>query len=178
MQEIIIEILIFDRMISLIKSYFNNNPLLPTGMSPGGWPTNDISTEFKIQWNLLSFSWAHRNFAHVTTVTLSWCVQNFVVIGWALFETKHCKFWSNFEFDRNIVSETGAWQSLKIYYYPGDQPLVTASFLQVIGRSWENDNSWLIYFETQELDDIVWLEIHMPCTDLFISFVTERGWLI
>ena len=51
-----------------------------------------------------------RNFAHVTTtVTLSWRVQNFVVIGKLHFKLEHCKIWSDFEFDRNIVSGTGAW---------------------------------------------------------------------
>ena len=39
---------------------------------------------------------------------LSWRVQNFVVIGKVYFKPGHFKFWSNFEFDRNIVSGTGA----------------------------------------------------------------------
>ena len=52
---------------------------------------------------------SQRNFAHVITVTLSWCMQNFVVIGDVYFELEQSKFWSNFEFDRNIVSGTGAW---------------------------------------------------------------------
>ena len=47
-------------------------------------------------------------FSHVTIVTLSWRVQTFVVIGRVHFKTEHCKFWSNFEFDRNIVSGAGA----------------------------------------------------------------------
>ena len=58
-------------------------------------------------WNMCNRS--QRNFAHVTTVTLSWRMQNFVVIGDVYFEREHSKFWSNFEFDRNIVSGTGAW---------------------------------------------------------------------
>ena len=49
------------------------------------------------------------HFAHVTTVTLSWRVQNFVVIGLIDFKPQHCNFWSNYEFDRNSVSGTGAW---------------------------------------------------------------------
>ena len=40
-------------------------------------------------------------------MTLSWRVQNFVVVGWVHFKLEHCKFWSIFEFDRNIVSGTG-----------------------------------------------------------------------
>ena len=50
---------------------------------------------------------SHRNFAHVTTVTLSWRVQNFIVIVRAHFKTEDGKLWSNFDFDRNIVSGTG-----------------------------------------------------------------------
>ena len=57
-------------------------------------------------WNILDQS--QRKFAHVTTGTLSWHVQNFVVIGRAHFKPEHCKICSNFEFDRNIVSGTGA----------------------------------------------------------------------
>ena len=51
---------------------------------------------------------SQRNFAHVTTVLLSWRVQNFVVIDWAYFKLERSQFWSNFEFDRNSVSGTGA----------------------------------------------------------------------
>ena len=51
--------------------------------------------------NILNRS--QRNFAHVTTVTLSWHVQN-VVIDWACFKPKHCEVWSNFEFDQNTIS--------------------------------------------------------------------------
>ena len=47
-----------------------------------------------------------QNFTHVTTVTLSWHVQNFVVISWAHFKQEHYKFWSNFKF-RNMVSGMG-----------------------------------------------------------------------
>ena len=44
---------------------------------------------------------------HVTIVTLSWHERNFVVIDRAHFKPEHCKFWSSFEFDRNIVSGPG-----------------------------------------------------------------------
>ena len=47
-------------------------------------------------------------FAHVTTVILSWQVQNIVVIGSAYFTPECFKFSSNFEFDRNMLSGTGA----------------------------------------------------------------------
>ena len=36
-------------------------------------------------------------------------MQTFAVIGWSYFKLEHSKFWSNFEFDRNIVSGTDAW---------------------------------------------------------------------
>ena len=44
---------------------------------PGARATNDISIEFEILWNfvMLLFSQSPQNFAHVTTVTLSWRVQ-------------------------------------------------------------------------------------------------------
>ena len=57
--------------------------------------------------NMLNLS--HRKSAHVTIVTLSWRVQNYVAIGGANFKPEHFKFWCHFEFDRNIVSGTGAW---------------------------------------------------------------------
>ena len=47
-------------------------------------------------------------FAHVTTVTLSWRVQNIVVIGCVYFALECFEFSSNFEFDRNMLSGTGA----------------------------------------------------------------------
>ena len=31
------------------------------------------------------------------------------MIGWSDFKLEHSKFWSNFEFDRNNLSGTGAW---------------------------------------------------------------------
>ena len=50
-----------------------------------------------------------RYFAHVTTVRLSWRVQNIVVIGCVYFTLECFEFSSNFEFDRNMLSGTGAW---------------------------------------------------------------------
>ena len=55
------------------------------------------------------FNWSQRNFAHVTTITLLWHAQYFVVNGWGHFKPEHCKFLSNFEFDQNTVSGTGTW---------------------------------------------------------------------
>ena len=65
----------------------------------------------KIQNALVSniFDRSQRYFAHVTTVTLSWRVQNIVVIGRVYFTLECFEFSSNFEFDRNMLSGTGAW---------------------------------------------------------------------
>ena len=41
-------------------------------------------------------------------MSLSWHVQNFVVIGSAYFKQEHSKFLSNFELEWNTVSGTGA----------------------------------------------------------------------
>ena len=57
--------------------------------------------------NILDLS--QRYFAHVTTVTLPWRVQNIVVIGCVYFTLECFEFSSNFEFDRNMFSGTGAW---------------------------------------------------------------------
>ena len=95
---------------------------------PGARPTNDISIEFEttiicsaLVYYVLCES--QRNFAHVTTVELelsSWRVQNFIVIGYIYFKLEHSKFWSNFEFDRNIVSGMGARFSWNFPIWPLD----------------------------------------------------------
>ena len=36
---------------------------------------------------------------------MSWCVQNFVVIGGAHFKLEHSKFWLNFKFHRNTFMQ-------------------------------------------------------------------------
>ena len=53
-----------------------------------------------------------RDFAHVTTVTLSWRVQNIVVIRRGYFTLECFEFSANFEFDRNMLSGTGARSTL------------------------------------------------------------------
>ena len=50
------------------------------------------------------YSTVHKEIFHKSGQCNSWRVQNFVVIGWACFIVEHSKFWSNFEFDRNIVN--------------------------------------------------------------------------
>ena len=52
--------------------------------------------------------WSQRNFADVTTVILSCRLQILVVIRRVHFKAERGKSWSNFEFDRNIASGTGA----------------------------------------------------------------------
>ena len=82
------------------RSYSGNN-------EPGACPINDISIEFEIRskFGLLS----------------SWRVQNVVVIGSAHFKSEHCKFGSNFEFDRNIVSGTGARAVMVLFNKPSTE---------------------------------------------------------
>ena len=67
--------------------------------------SNSIKTLSALIYNICNRS--QRNFADVTTVTLSWRVQNFVVIVRAHLKTEDGKLWSNFDFDRNIVSGKG-----------------------------------------------------------------------
>ena len=50
---------------------------------------------------------SQRNFAHNTTVTLLLCALNSVVISRVHFKPERWKCWSNFEFDRIIVSRMG-----------------------------------------------------------------------
>ena len=54
---------------------------------------------------MLGRSWG--GFAHVATVTLSWRVRNFVVIGGVRFEPERGRFWSGFGFGCGIVGGTG-----------------------------------------------------------------------
>ena len=71
----------------------------------------------KIQNALVSniFDRSQWYFAHVTTVTLSWRVQNIVVIGRVYFTLECFEFSSNFEFDRNMLSGTGARCECEIF---------------------------------------------------------------
>ena len=58
---------------------------------------------------------SQRNFQHVTTVTQSWIVQNFVVISWSHFIVQHSKFCSNFEFEQSTVSGMPTWAACETY---------------------------------------------------------------
>ena len=84
-----------DQYLPITKWWWSNHRPHQSNQTPGACPTNDISIIF-------------RNFVHITTVILSWHVQNFVVLGWAHCKPEHCKFWLNFEFDQNTISEMGA----------------------------------------------------------------------
>ena len=67
---------------------------------------NEISNAFL---NYL-FRQSQRTFSYVTTVTLSWSVQNFLrSVEHVIKKPEPSFFLPNFEFDRNIVSGTGAW---------------------------------------------------------------------
>ena len=57
-------------------------------------------------WGVLGRSWG--GFAHVATITLSWRVRDFVVIGGVRVEPERVRFWSGFGFGPGIVGGTGA----------------------------------------------------------------------
>ena len=75
-----------------------------------------IRNSMKIQNALVSniLDRSQRYFAHVTTVTLSWRVQNIVVIGSVYFTLECFEFSSNFEFDRNMLSGAGARDDIEV----------------------------------------------------------------
>ena len=81
-----------------------------------------IRNSMNIQNALVSniFDRSQRYFAHVTTVLLSWRVQNIVVIDRVYFTLECFEFSSNFEFDRNMLSGTGAWTGYT-YLVPWDK---------------------------------------------------------
>ena len=55
------------------------------------------------------FGWSQWNFAHVTTITLSWLALDFAVIHWAHFKTEHSKLWLNFRIWSKFISGMAAW---------------------------------------------------------------------
>ena len=125
-------------------------------------PTNSILIEFEIRskfGNALVSNMpnqSQRNFAHVTTVTLSWRVQNFDVIGSVHFKPEHGKFWSNFEFDRNIVSGT-ATRSWTIPDNPGQCHDWYYHFIQVGNLPHDSDFiiSYRCELESTEPDSVI-----------------------
>ena len=93
----------------------------------------------KIQNALVSniFDRSQRYFAHVTTVTLSWRVQNIVVIGRVYFTLECFEFSSNFEFDRNMLSGTGArsMHSVACNFQWGGEPYCIPAAAIIAGDS-------------------------------------------
>ena len=69
------------------------------------------------------FGWS-QHFTHITTVTLLWCVQNFIMISWAYFKPEHCKIRSNCKFDQNIVRGMVTWSTLflQMAYHQSARP--------------------------------------------------------
>ena len=85
------------------------NPIVPALIlfQPGARPTNNNSIEFEIRpkfavlWFKM-YSTDHNEILH-TVVT---CAK-FHGDWWNIFQLELSQFWSNFEFDRNIVNGTG-----------------------------------------------------------------------
>ena len=93
------------------KDFFQTLTSTTSTWRPSHWAYFDrIRNSMKIQNGLVSnrFDQSQRYFAHVTTVTLSWRVQNIVVIGRVYLTLECFEFSSNFEFDRNMLTGTGA----------------------------------------------------------------------
>ena len=83
---------------------------------PGAHPTSGISIEFEIR-SKLGVLWfkicpADHNENVYTSRQCKCREQNFVVIRRICYEQEHFKVSLKFEFDRNIVSGTGAWYVL------------------------------------------------------------------
>ena len=117
--------------------------------------------------------WSQRYFAHVTTVTLSWRVQNIVVIGRVYFTLKCFEFSSNFEFDRNMLSGTGA--RIRDYIHVWEEwGVITGPYPNINGGSarpplkllhgWviiSNMKLWM-WFLTHALISVKWLQQKGP----------------
>ena len=61
-------------------------------------------SSLKYTWPITKIFCTRHDSVTVVTCAKYLCMRNFVVIGREHFKPKHCKIWSNFEFDRNIVS--------------------------------------------------------------------------
>ena len=95
----------------VITSHICGQAPVPLSIFRSNW--NSMKIQNALVSNILDRS--QRYFAHVTTVTLSWRVQNIVVIGRVYFTLECFELLSNFEFDRNMLSGTGAWSGLGHY---------------------------------------------------------------
>ena len=65
---------------------------------------NSIKIYSALVWNIQNQS--QKNFAHITTVGLSWLVQDVIVICQICYEQEHYKVSLNFKFNRNIICGT------------------------------------------------------------------------
>ena len=85
----------------------------------GGCPTNDISIEFENLWQFVMLLFITYSADHSKILHMSRHHSNTVVTYAKLrcdrlgtFEPEHAQSWSNFEFDRNIVSGSGVTSPL------------------------------------------------------------------
>ena len=68
-------------------------------------------------------------------------MHSFIVIGRVHYKPEHFIFWSNFEFDQNIVIGTRAWSSLRATFLVPCLRLSHCNWIVSLGtRRW---NSWL-----------------------------------
>ena len=88
---------------------------------------------------------SQRNFAHITTVSLSWCVHNFIVLGKVNFKPEHGKFWSNFELDRNIGSGTSTRQPPRPSWHWNHDTWISVSsaFYINVSLTYFNENQYV-----------------------------------
>ena len=78
-------------------------------------------------------------------VTLSWRVQNIVVIGRVCFTLECFEFSSNFEFDRNMLSGTGAyWSFVREFTADRFNSLTNAINAKSVTISWRHHDFGLI----------------------------------
>ena len=103
-------------------------------------------------------SGSQRNFAHVTTVTLLWCVQNFIVVRWAYFKPEHGKFCSDFEFDWNIVRGTGTRPT---FFTRSHNKESSRQHIILIGKNDINTNTSSTYNNEKTLIEVNTTEINI-----------------
>ena len=136
--------------------------------NPGARPINGISIEFEMRskFGVLQFKIYlsdHNEILHTSQVTLSWHVQNFIVIGSLHFKTEHCIFLMNFEFDRNIVSGMGARpQEMEVNIMAPD---ALAPCVKVLQQPWywlwHEDAPCLPWENPAQESSHWWVRVHM-----------------
>ena len=78
-------------------------------------------------------------------VQLLWHVQNFIVVSRVHFKPEHFKFWSNFEFDRNIVCGMEAWCEINCVRHQSDVIVDGRYLLPRSKQSWQQCRRKIIY---------------------------------